>query len=196
MKHHFPPAPRLHYSLSMQNANRSFCFRALAAVLALNFALFTVACMKNTTTGQPGSPNAGVVTAIETAAGACTVASVLETGPVAAWLAGPCVTSMTGLLNIVEANGTLAAAQATITALKATAAALPPGTPDLQYANAAIALAQIALNAYAAATGQTLSVAPPGASQFFASEKPRKINWTASEKARIVAAKAKLAKRK
>lgn len=168
----------------------------IAYALAGMLSFMSVACMKTTTTNPPtNSPNIGVVVALETAAASCTVSSALVSGPVAVWLAGPCATAMTGILSIVEANGTVAQIQATIATLQATAAELPPGTPYLNYANAAIALAQVALNTYITVTGQT---ATPTAAVARVEGVPtsRVIVWTGSERARIDAAKAKLAARK
>jgi hypothetical protein len=162
---------------------------ALVAILTLT----NVACVKNTTPGNPAgnTPNVGVVVALETAAAACDVGSTLVTGPITVWLSGPCAAGMTAIINVVEANGTLAQFQAALTGLQNTAASLPPGTPYLNYANAAIALAKDALNAYALATGQTVtaSTAPAGAAQFFAAEKPHKLKLTKAEKDRIEAAR-------
>jgi len=171
-------------------------------VFVLSVSALTTGCMKNTTPGTPtsNSPNIGVVVSLETAAAACNVTSVMVTGPVAGILSGPCVTTMSGILNIVEANGTPAQIQALINTLQADVKALPPGTQYLNYAAAAIQLAQDALNTYMAATDQTLNTAsttPTGANAFFAgsdNKKPKKIKWTKAEHDRIEAAKAKLGK--
>ena len=111
------------------------------------------------------------------------VTSVLITGPVSALLAGPCKTAMLDILNIVEANGSSAKITAAIQTLQDAVNALPPGTPYVNYAQAAIGLAQVALNTYIAVTQGTPVVAG-GTSQGCCSvSASRPIVWTASETA-------------
>jgi hypothetical protein len=76
-----------------------------------------------------------------------------------------------------------------------TVAALPPGTPDLQYANAALALATEVLTIYEQVTGQTVTSSLPTAAFAFAGKpKLHKLHWSKDEKARIAAIRVKLAK--
>ena len=159
---------------------------ALAGILAF----MNAACMKTVPGPNPPSPspNVGVVVALETAAASCTVTSVLITGPVSALLAGPCKTAMLDILNIVEANGSSAKITAAIQTLQDAVNALPPGTPYVNYAQAAIGLAQVALNTYIAVTQGTPVVAG-GTSKAAGVSASRPIVWTASETARIDAAR-------
>lgn len=169
----------------MKLKNSVITFVAVLSILALGL---TACAPKNVTANPPSAgPNAGVIAFLDTAVAGCSIAAPLITGPVSALLSGPCVTTMNGILNIVEANGTIAQFQATIDTFKADIAALPPGTPYLADANAAAALFQVALNAYAQASGQT-----PGATT--ASILPmRPIRWTSADRAHIDRLKAYLA---
>lgn len=171
--------------------------RIAAYTLAACLTFMNAACMKNTTPGTPttNTPNVGVVVALETAASACTVSSVLVTGPVAVLLAGPCKTTMLDILNIVEANGSSAKITASIQTLQDAINALPPGTPYLNYAQAAIGLAQVALNTYIAVTQgvPATNTTAAASSKIEGVSASHPIVWASSETARIDAAKAKLA---
>lgn len=174
----------------MQITKVRFLTPGLALILCAALLFAQVGCMKNTTTNPPGSPNVGVIVALDSASAACLISSGLVSGPVSTWLAGPCRTAMTGILNIVEANGTAAQIAATIATLQATIAELPPGTPYLTYANAALALAQEVLTIYEQVTGQTVT---PSTARIAAPTPSRQIMWTNSERAHIDSLKARLA---
>lgn len=172
---------------------------ALCAILSIG----SIGCMKTTNVTPPvgpPSPNIGVLVALNSLALGCEIASADVDPAVAAYLNGPCPAAATGIINVVEANGTVAKVQALIDTLKAEAVGIPSTAKGIELVNQIIAAAQGVLNIYEEVSGQTVtsSTPPPGASQLFATAKPKaqKIKWTASDKARIAVLKAKLTARK
>jgi hypothetical protein len=144
-------------------------------IASLLFAVLLTACAKQGTVVNPPnpSPNVGVITALAVLSDACAIAAPLA--PTAAsWLDGPCVTGVTGIINVIQANGTVAQLQAIIRTMQMTAASVPAGTSGQTYVVAALALAQAALTAYEAATGQTITTVP-------SVSRPRKLQWTKYE---------------
>lgn len=147
------------------------------------------------TTPTAPSPNAALLSLAISGPALCNITGALVPS-VAGWLAGPsspCVVGMTGILSVIEANGTVAQIQAAIDTMRSTAAAIPSASPGYVYISAAISLAQSVLNAYEVETGQGVTASTaysPLAYSFAPGKTPghRKIKWTREEKRRIEAA--------
>lgn len=165
--------------------------------MKLNVSILLVAgliftgCAKQTTVSSPTGTAVVAATAVLTETG-CIVASADTSATVSAWLTQECPVFVSNIVDLIYANGTLAKLQAAVTAMQASFAAIPAGTlgpNDAKYITQVLALAQAAINAYAAASGQTASLTPPlAATLMFGSP----LHWhppayTKAEKAKLKA---------
>jgi hypothetical protein len=130
-------------------------------VLAAVVFVLLVGCTKVPATPGTTTPPVALSVLVATFQGGCPLAATFVTSPqVKALLApgGLCVTTANQVAAIVAAKGTVAQIEATLMALQNEITSLPSTIPakDIQYAQGALALGQIVLSAYAAATGQTL----------------------------------------
>jgi len=125
--------------------------------IALSFLLLS--CGPKPTPVPPPNPppNSALLIAAAAAEATCEISATLVSPAAAAWLTGPCPTAISGIINTIDAAGTVAAMQAAITAMQASYASIPPGTltpQDRTYIVAAIQAAQLVLTIYEQETGQ------------------------------------------
>ena len=142
--------------------------------------------------GPTASPNQGLIDAADALQVACEVAAPLA-GSLGTLISQACPPLVTGILNVIESSGTLAALQAGVKAFAAEVAAVPGASSNRLIADI-LAVANGLIGIYAAATGQILTPASSHEGAYLVAVSAHKLALTPAEKARLAAIKARAAK--
>jgi hypothetical protein len=157
-------------------------------------AALLIACAKTATVTPPTnpSPNAGLIDAAEAVQVACEVAAPLA-GAFGTLISQACPPFVTGLVSIIESNGTVAALNALVATLQAEVAAVPGASADKAVGDVLAAATGIIL-IYETATGQVPT--PSAASRVSASSGRKTVVLTKAEKDRLKSIRARAEKLK